>query len=202
MWDTAPMPTQELRPQTPSGSTGRSESVDGRLLQERLRLFGGLAFLISAVFYAVGQVLAWLGRENPPTLAGRVALFAILLLMGGTWLYCRGGPRPERTLRAFDVVLLLVISPASRRTRAGVPRPRPRRRGASSAAASPASGPRTRPGPGGWRRAGASRRPPARRRCQALSPSPGPSSSARAETPGQAAARGGRRRRGHCGPAC
>ena len=64
------MPPIALRPETPSGFSGRSESVDGRLLQERLRLFGGLAFLISAVFYGVGRVLAWLGRENPPTLAG------------------------------------------------------------------------------------------------------------------------------------
>ena len=67
------MPPEALRPQTPSGLTGRSESVDGRLLQERLRLFGGIAFLISAVFYGVGQVLAGLGRENPPTLAAQVA---------------------------------------------------------------------------------------------------------------------------------
>ena len=35
---------QALRPATPSGLSGRSEPVDGRLLQERLRLFGGIAF--------------------------------------------------------------------------------------------------------------------------------------------------------------
>jgi eukaryotic-like serine/threonine-protein kinase len=103
------MPPEALQPETPSGFTGRSESVDGRLLQDRLRLFGGIAFLISAVFNGVGRVLAWLGRENPPTLAGHAALFAILLLMGGTWLYCRGGPRPDRTLRAVDVGLMLVM---------------------------------------------------------------------------------------------
>jgi len=103
------MPPEALRPETPSGFSGRSESVDGRLLQERLRLFSGIAFLISAAFYGVGRVLAWLGRENPPTLAGHVALVAILLLMGGTWLYCRSGPRAERTLRAVEVLLMLVL---------------------------------------------------------------------------------------------
>ena len=103
------MAPEALRPQTPSGFTGRSDSVDGCLLQERLRLFGGLAFLISAAFHGVGRVLAWLGRENPPALAAHVAHAAILLLMGGTWLYCRGGPRPERTLRALDVLLILVM---------------------------------------------------------------------------------------------
>ena len=101
------MSPEALRPETPSGFSARSESVDGRLLQERLRLFGGLAFLISAVFYGVGQVLVWLGRDNPPTLAGHLALFAILLLMGGTWLYCRSGMRPDGALRALDALLML-----------------------------------------------------------------------------------------------
>ena len=103
------MPPEALRPETPSGYSGRSESVDGRLLQERLRLFGGLAFLISTAFYAVGQVLAWLGRENPPTVGAHLAHFAVQLLMGGTWLYCRGGLRPERALRALDVLLMLAM---------------------------------------------------------------------------------------------
>ncbi len=103
------MPPEALRPETPSGFTGPSASADGRLLQERLRLFSGIAFVISAVFNGVGRVLAWLGRENPPTLAAQVALLAILILMGGTWLYCRGGARPEGALRALDVLLMLVM---------------------------------------------------------------------------------------------
>ena len=98
-----------LRPETPAGLTGPSASADGRLLQERLRLFSGIAFLISAVFNGVGRVLAWLGRENPPTVAAQAALLAILILMGGTWLYCRGGARPEGALRALDVLLMLVM---------------------------------------------------------------------------------------------
>ncbi len=103
------MPPKALRPETPPGLTGPSESVDGRLLQERLRLFGGIALLISAAFNGVGRVLAWLGRENPPALAAQVAHFAVLLLMGGTWLYCRGGARPGRALRALDVLLMLAM---------------------------------------------------------------------------------------------
>jgi hypothetical protein len=103
------VPPEALLPKIPSGFTGRSESVDGRLLQERLRLFGGIAFLITAVFYCVGQVLAWLGQERRPTPAGQAGIFAILVLMGGTWLYCRSGARPERTLRAIDVLLMLAI---------------------------------------------------------------------------------------------
>jgi serine/threonine-protein kinase len=103
------MPREALRPETPSGFTDRSESVDGRLLQERLRLFGGLAFLIGTVFYGVGQVLVRLGRDNPPTVAGHVALFAILLLTGGTWLYSRGGARPEGALRALDALMMLAL---------------------------------------------------------------------------------------------
>jgi hypothetical protein len=118
-WDTAAMPPEALRPETPPGVTGPSASADGRLLQERLRLFSGIAFLISAVFNGVGRVLAWLGRENPPTLAAQVALLAILLLMGGTWLYCRGVSKPESGLRALDVLLMLAMGLAlvSRRVR-------------------------------------------------------------------------------------
>ena len=103
------MPPIALRPETPSGFSGGSESVDGRLLQERLRLFGGIAFLISAAFYAVGQVLAWLGRESQSAVEAHLAHLGIQLLMGGTWLYCRSGVRPERALRALDVLLMLVM---------------------------------------------------------------------------------------------
>jgi eukaryotic-like serine/threonine-protein kinase len=103
------MPPLALQPETPSGYSGRSESVDGRLLQERLRLFGGLAFLISTAFQVVGVVLAALGRETAPGLVGHLSHLGMALLMGGTWLYCRGGARPERTLRAIDVVLMAAL---------------------------------------------------------------------------------------------
>jgi peptidoglycan/LPS O-acetylase OafA/YrhL len=36
-------------------------------------------------------------------------VFAILLLVGGTWLYCRRESRPQWTLRALDVLLVLAI---------------------------------------------------------------------------------------------
>jgi hypothetical protein len=101
------MPPEALWPVTRSGLTGPSESVDGRLLQERLRLFGGIAFLISTAFFAVGLVLGWLGQESHPAVGAHLAHFAMQLLMGGTWLYCRAGVRPERALRALDVLLML-----------------------------------------------------------------------------------------------
>ena len=67
------MPPDALRPATPAGLTGPSASADGRLLQERLRLFSGIAFLISAVFNGVGRVLAWARSGEPadPRRAGR-----------------------------------------------------------------------------------------------------------------------------------
>ncbi len=98
---------QALRPQVPSGSSGPGDSADARLLQDRLRLFGGLAFTIAVTFYGVGQVLAGLGREGPMTPAGHLGMNAILLLVGGTWLYARGRARPERALRGLDALLLL-----------------------------------------------------------------------------------------------
>jgi len=104
------MPPPPLRPRTPSGLDSRPESADELVLQGRLRLFGGLAFAIAAAFYVVGQVIARLGLDNPPSPAGHAALWAILALMGGTWLYCGGGPRPEAALRALDVVVLLALS--------------------------------------------------------------------------------------------
>ncbi len=103
------MSPEVLRPQAPSGSSSSSESLESRLLQERLRLFGGIAFVIAVVFYAVGQVLAHLGRENPLTPAGHASIAAVVVLMGGTWLYCRRGPRSEKALRALDVLLLLAL---------------------------------------------------------------------------------------------
>lgn len=46
------MPPVALQPETPSAFTGRSESVDGRLLQERLRLFGAMMWLLAAITVA------------------------------------------------------------------------------------------------------------------------------------------------------
>jgi len=62
------MSLEVVWPQAPSGSSSGTDSREGRLLQDRLRLFGGIAFLIAAAFYAVGQVLARPGREKPLTL--------------------------------------------------------------------------------------------------------------------------------------
>ena len=106
------MPPEALRPETPAGLTGPSESVDSRLLQERLRLFCGIAFLISAVFNGVGRVLAWLGRENPPTLAAQVALLAILAPHGRDVAPTAGAGRGrpgKGTLRTLDVLLMLAM---------------------------------------------------------------------------------------------
>ena len=106
---TGAMSPEVLRPQAPSGSSSGAESLEGRLLQDRLRLFGGIAFVIAAAFYAVGQVLARLGRENPLTPAGHASVAAVAVLMGGTWLYCRRGPRSQKALRALDALLLLAL---------------------------------------------------------------------------------------------
>jgi eukaryotic-like serine/threonine-protein kinase len=103
------MPPGAIRPETPSGLTSRSESVDGRLLQERLRLFSGITFLIGVVFYGIGQVLTGLGRQPAPAPAAHAAILAFLLLTGGTWAYCRSGARPQGTLRAIDVLLMLAV---------------------------------------------------------------------------------------------
>jgi hypothetical protein len=66
--------------------------------------------VIAAAFYTVGQVLARLGRENPPlTPAGHASVAAVMVLMGGTWLYCRRGPRSQKALRALDALLLLAL---------------------------------------------------------------------------------------------
>jgi hypothetical protein len=58
------MPPELMRPQTPSELAGSGEPADGRLLQDRLRLFGGITFLIAAAFYAVGLVLGGLGIQS------------------------------------------------------------------------------------------------------------------------------------------
>jgi tRNA A-37 threonylcarbamoyl transferase component Bud32 len=103
------MPPGVLRPEIPFGSSTGAESVEGRLLQDRLRLFGGTAFVIAVVFYTVSQVLARLGREGPLSPAGHAAVATVMVLMGGTWLYCRRGSRSPKTLRALDALLLLAL---------------------------------------------------------------------------------------------
>ena len=103
------MSPEVLRPQAPSGSSSGAESLEGCLLQDRLRIFGGIAFVIAAAFYTVSHVLARLGRENPLTPVGHVSVVAVMVLMGGTWLYCRRGPRSQKALRALDVLLLLAL---------------------------------------------------------------------------------------------
>ncbi len=98
-----------MRPQAASGSSSGAESVEGRLLQDRLRLFGGITFVIAAVFYAVSQVLVALGRESRLAPVGHASIAAVALLMGGTWLYCRRLPRPPKVLRALDALLLVTL---------------------------------------------------------------------------------------------
>ncbi len=113
------MHAEALRPATRSGLSGRSDSADGHLLQERLRLFGGLAFLIVAVFYVVGLVLVRLGVQPPLAVSAEAGLLAMLLLFGGTWLYCRRGLRTERVLRALEFLLMLMLGTLALTTTAG-----------------------------------------------------------------------------------
>jgi serine/threonine-protein kinase len=103
------MSPEALRPQTPSGLTGRSDSVDDRLLQERLRLFAAIAFGLSAAFYAVGLVLVRLGLDHPLTPEGHAGQWGVLLLMGGAWLFARGRARPPGALRALDLLLMTAL---------------------------------------------------------------------------------------------
>ena len=101
------MPPDALRPRVPSAFSGTT-SVDSRLLQDRLRVFAAVAFPIAASFYAVSHVLVRLGYEPPMSVAARAALLGILGSLGGTWLYCRGASRSERSLRALDTGLLVL----------------------------------------------------------------------------------------------
>jgi eukaryotic-like serine/threonine-protein kinase len=117
------VPPEALRPATPSGLTGRSESQDGQLLQQRLALFGGLASLIGAAFWTVGQLLAWLGTENPPTPVGNAALVFLILILTGTWAYCRGGPRRPVVLRALELFVMLAQGLLMLLVPAAVPEP-------------------------------------------------------------------------------
>ena len=108
----------ESRPQTPSEFAGSGEAADARLLQDRLRLFGGITFLIAVAFYAVGLVLGGLGIQSAFKPVGHTAMWLVFLLTGGTWLYCRGGVRSGSTLRAVDALLmaglggLVLLTPA------------------------------------------------------------------------------------------
>jgi serine/threonine-protein kinase len=54
-------------------------------------------------------VLAGLGRQARPTLAGSAAPLAVILILGTTWLYCRRAPRPEGNVRALEVFLMLSL---------------------------------------------------------------------------------------------
>ncbi len=102
------MPREAVQPQTPTWLTDGSASAgEGRLLQQRLGLFAGIAFAITAAFYIVGQALAALGQEKPLPPAGHATLSTMILLEGVTWFYCRGGARPESRLRAERVVHIL-----------------------------------------------------------------------------------------------
>ncbi|HXY39129.1 MAG TPA: serine/threonine protein kinase, partial [Vicinamibacteria bacterium] len=103
------MSPEVLRRQAPSGSWSGAESLEGRLLQDRLRLLGGTGFAIAAALWTISQVLARLGREGPLTPAGHAAVAAVTALMGGTWLYCRRGARSQRALRALDALLLVTL---------------------------------------------------------------------------------------------
>ena len=104
---TAVVPPDALRPRVPSAFSGTT-SVDSRLLQDRLRVFAAVAFPIGASFYAVSHVLVRLGYEPPMSVAAHAALLGILGSLGGTWLYCRGASRSERSLRALDAGLLVL----------------------------------------------------------------------------------------------
>jgi hypothetical protein len=103
------MPPELMRPQTPSELAGSGEPADGRLLQDRLRLFGGITFLIAAAFYAVGLVLGGLGIQSAFDPVGHAAMWVVFLLTGGTWLYCSGETRSGSTLRAVDAFLMAAL---------------------------------------------------------------------------------------------
>jgi hypothetical protein len=98
-----------LQPRLPSSPSSRPDEADAGLLQDRLGLFAGIAFLIMFVFYGVSLLLAWFGQDNPPTFGGHLSLLAMLTLLGGTWLYCRRGPRAGRRLRLVDALLSIVL---------------------------------------------------------------------------------------------
>ena len=108
------MPPEALRPRTPSGLGTSGESVEVQLPQDRLRLFGGITFLIAAVFYVTGVVLPVLGPQAGFNPVGHAAMVAVLMVtLGGLVLLTPAGSIPERDLRRLVVlleVLLLVFT--------------------------------------------------------------------------------------------
>jgi hypothetical protein len=105
------VPPKPLLPETPSWLKDRSGSTgEGPLLQERLRLLGSIAGSIAVAFYVVQHVMAWRGLEKPLPLAEHGNLLSIVAITLGSWLYCRGRPRPERWLRTLDVLILLSLA--------------------------------------------------------------------------------------------
>jgi serine/threonine-protein kinase len=104
------LPEGRLRPRTPTPAPATaSSSADARLLQDRLRLYAGIAFGIGAAFYAVSPVLVRLGHEPPMSPVAHAAQVGILTALGGAWLYCRGADRPDGRLRALDAGLVALL---------------------------------------------------------------------------------------------
>jgi serine/threonine-protein kinase len=92
-------------------ATGGS-SDDTPLLQERLRLLGLITAGIAAAFYTVSLGQAALGIQ-PVSAAAHASYLALLVVTGGTWLYCRGRARAEAALRALDVIVVLALTALS-----------------------------------------------------------------------------------------
>jgi len=103
----AAMPPEAVRPATPSGASAEPVT-ETRLLQDRLRLFGGITSLIAVAFYAAAVVLDRLGVQKL-TPASHAAVGAIVLVTGGTWLYCRGGARTAAALRTLDALVMAAL---------------------------------------------------------------------------------------------
>ena len=99
------MPPEALRPETPSGillGVRRRTAAAGEVAALRRPRLPDLGRLLRR------RAGARAARPRQPTDARRPpGVFAILLLMGGTWLYCRGGARPEEALRALDALVML-----------------------------------------------------------------------------------------------
>jgi tRNA A-37 threonylcarbamoyl transferase component Bud32 len=105
------MSRERLRPETPSALTDRSESLgEQQLLQRRLALLASISFGIALAFYGVGQAMVHAGRENRWPVSAHAVYCLILVLLGGTWLYCRKGRRPGPTLRALDTMITLSLA--------------------------------------------------------------------------------------------
>jgi serine/threonine-protein kinase len=68
-----------------------------------------MLFLIAAAFYVVGQVLGRLGVQPAFGPVGHAALWAVLLVTGGTWACTRGALRSASALWAVDTLLMAVL---------------------------------------------------------------------------------------------